>query len=409
MTAAPGEEDIARRLLDATARLGAGQGIENLALREITATVQRSTTAVFQHFGSKDGLLNACMDDAFARDRLFHDRLLEKVRTMPAEPRALSALAAFYIRTRARAEPAQLWLEGLYKVRQFPGLRPLLTRWHALRRAFWAELLDGAPPFLPDLLADYTAVEEAYAAALADDPAYDLLLRETTDRLFARPVADRQGAAGAWLQATLPALATTTEDQGDTARRLLDQAMRVIVRRGAADLNLRRVATDANTAPSQIVYHFGDFANLRRQAITAVLMQGLPAALNPLEPAGPQDATQDWSHALHAAVTPGGGGEAAGFYVNYARVLGQACLLAKRDATLRPLILQLRAIEGSGIFRLSEAAWPAALRLERDGAEAFAIWIKGRAILNEALVQDESTCGGARIRRAAELIARGSL
>lgn len=399
--------DIAVQLRAAFSQLGAEQGIENIALRAVSATVGRSTTAVFQHFGSKERLLLASMEEAFERDSAFHDRFLATLANLPADAQVRGATVCFYITQRSRCQDAQLWLEALFKSRQFPELRPLVLRWHIMRRDFWSRLLGHTQEAMADLLAAYTAAEEAYAAALQDEPAYHLLLRETAGRLFASPAAGApRGAAGAWTESSLPPLAPIrpTADN-ETITRLLDQATRVILRRGPAGLNVRRVAADAVTAPSQIVYHFGDFATFRRQAIVEVLMRGLPAGLDPKQPAGAgAGASADWMDDLHKAATPHALNQPAGFYVNYARVLGQACLLAKRDATLRPLALRLRAIEGAGIFHLSQSQWPEPLRLDRDGATAFAIWIKGHAIVNEALGSAEHQPGISPVVQAATLL-----
>lgn len=377
---------VVDQLRAAFSQMGAEQGIENVALRAVTGTIGRSTTAVFQHFGSKEGLLRASMEDAFERDCTFHDQLLASLSDLPVDPQVLSTTAYFYITRRVRCEPAQLWLEGLFKSRQFPELRPILSGWHAMRQRFWARLLGSGQGALADLLATYTSAEEAYAAALIDEPAYHLLLRDTASRLFSRPPAGAaRAAAGRWAEEQMPPLGfAERRDDSETAQRLLDQAARVILRRGAADLNVRRVAADAETAPSQIIYHFGDFATFRRQAIVAVLMRGLPVALDPNRPVDTHAEAAEWANDLGRAAQADRSGQPAGFYVDYARVLGQACLLAKRDATLRTLAMQLRTIEGSGIFHLSQAQWPVALRLDRDGAATFAIWIKGHAILNEA-------------------------
>lgn len=396
--------EVARQLLAATRQLGAEQGIENIALRTVSAAVGRSTTAVFQHFGSKEVLVTASMEDAFARDTAFHEQMLASLRDMPAEPAMLGATVAFYVVRRSGEEAAQLWLEALYKSRQFPALRPLLTRWDAMRHAFWRDLLGSERQRLAGLIATYTAAEEAYAAALTQEPAYQLVLQETTARLFARhPAEASRGAAGAWLETMLPPIVPADREKlGEAEKRLLAQATRVIAHRGAADLNLRRVAADADTSPSQIVYHFGDFAALRRQAIVDVLLSSIPDMLNPQQPITPPTPPAEWTDPLCEAVRPAGPGQSAGFYVNYARVLGQACLLAKRDPVLRSLTLQLRAIEGAGIIRLSQAAWPDALRLERDGATAFAIWIKGHAIVNEATDSAEAQADGDAISQAAQ-------
>lgn len=381
------------RLIAATQALAVRNGMEDVSLRAASAAVGKSTTVVFQHFGSKEGLLLASMEDALAQDARDHDALLAAMQGLPLSADLLADIVHHYIFTRVRSEAAQLWLEGCYKSREFEMLRPVLQRWDALRERFWQDLLADTPfAARATLLAPLTTAEEAYASTLHDEPGYALMVRESARRLFAvdrdhRPAGVRQS-----LEARIRPLVPADRDRiGSTMSRLLDQAVRVLVKRGAAGLNLRRVAADAEVAPSQIVYHFGDFAAFRRQAIVEALRQGMPAALDPARPAAEHaGGERRWSETLRDMARPSRAGTPAGFYVSYARILGQACLAAKRDASLRPLMLDLRAIEGAGIHRLSQSEWPEALHLEREAAAGFALWIKGRAVTGEAVARQMS-------------------
>lgn len=92
----------------------------------------------------------------------------------------------------------------------------------------------------------------------------------------------------------------------------------------------------------------------------------------------------DWSRELGETMQGKGDDRPAGFYVNYSRTLGQTCLVAATDPAMREFVLQLRVIEGAGIYRASQSIWAPSVRLSRDTATGFALWIKGQAILNEA-------------------------
>lgn len=83
------------------------------------------------------------------------------------------------------------------------------------------------------------------------------------------------------------------------------------------------------------------------------------------------------------------GGEPPGFYVQYARLIAQICLMARRDPALGDLAMLLRGPEGGGTYARREALWPSDIEVSRAAAGRFAIWIKGRALLGAAV--DEAT------------------
>lgn len=404
------DNDVHGRLLAATQRLAVDNGLEDVSLRAVSAAVGKSTTVVFQHFGSKEGLLLASIGDAFVQDQGYHARLREALEGLEIDAGTLAGILCHYVTDRVARTPARLWLEACYKSREFPMLASILADWEAMRRAFWRDLLRDTPlTALALLIPAFTTAEEAYASVLAGDIGYDLLLRESAWRLAIGGCADAsRGAAGRWRESRVRQFAAVDREAvGSTMARLLDQAVRVLAKRGAAGLNLRRVAADAEVAPSQIVYYFKDFATFRRQAIVEALRQGMPAFLDPTgQASAAAEAPGDWAQTLTKMTLAGRPGRPAGFYVNYARILGQACLTAVRDSTLRPLILDLRAIEGAGIHRLSGIAWPDACKLGREGATVFALWIKGHAITGEALAGIEPRdSDGEELAAAAALVA----
>lgn len=60
----PKSEDLNGRLLEAAIGLFAGQGVDRTTTREIAALARTTERTLFQHFGSKDGLLEAVIDRA---------------------------------------------------------------------------------------------------------------------------------------------------------------------------------------------------------------------------------------------------------------------------------------------------------------------------------------------------------
>ncbi|MGF7146718.1 AcrR family transcriptional regulator [Sphingomonas zeicaulis] len=393
--------DLRADLISATLAAVATAGIDSLSLRAITATVGKSTTAVFQHFGGKDGLLLATMKDAVARSAAAHEALRAKLAGLPQTPDDLAAAIAFYILDQSRDPASRVCLELLFRHRQFPDAAPLLRDWDAMRRAFWHALLDDGP-FAPlaDVIATCSIIELGFASALGGEPGYALLLRGTLTALFecqAGTPVDRRASTAAidWLMAGRFPDETMTAPPGAAMERLLDCAAATIIREGLAGLNVRRLASEAAVTPSLIVYHYGDFASFVNAAVWHAMMRGLPSMLNVDEPDARQPAADAdrWRTELERATRPGEGDAPAGFYVNYARILGQLGMAAPRQPELVPLMLKLRVIEGLGIHRSSRLLWPDALKLGRPAAAGFAIWIKGRAILNEALALSPDVAG----------------
>lgn len=378
-------------LLAATEHAIATAGIENVSLRAVSAAVGKSTTVVFQNFGSKEGLLLAAAEVAVAKVTRQHADLRALLADMPQNPSDLASVIAFYVIEQSRDPANRLLLEALFKRRHLPQAAVLLQRWDAMRRAFWqARLEAGQFAALAPVIATYSIAEQGFACALSNNPGYAMLLRDTLTALFEGcegTLDPDRGAtpAIAWMaeRATLPG-PDATRSTVPAMERLLEHAAATILAEGVTGLNLRALAAAAGVAPSLIIYHYGDVASFTKAAIWRAMIEGLPRSLDATASAEPPR-SDGWRDELERATHPAGNGTPAGFYVNYARILGQLGLSASRDPDLLPLVLQLRAIEGVGIHRASHATWPPALRLGRANAAAFAIWIKGRAILNEAL------------------------
>lgn len=390
----------------AHARIAQG-GVEALSLRAVTADVGKSTMSVFQLFGSKDGLVRASVERALADERAFHAGLLDDLRGLPSGRAIAGDVICAYILRRADLPSARLWLEVLFKSRRFPGTEDLARAWHGLRADFWGTLFAGTEcaalvPVLPAL----TLAEEAYAHALAHRTGYPLLLGEAMRILVGadRGAGRSHGAVRDWVERGADFTPPHALPATPVMARLLEAAVAQLVREGPSGFNAKKAAAEEDIPSSQIVYHFGDFATFRNRAILQALMRGIPDYLDGADEIAPSaDATRPWNEELERLVRPAQGDQAAGYYVNYARIVGQAAISGRADSALVPLILHLRAIEGRGIHRASQS-WPEPLRLDRGRAAGFAIWIKGQAILNEALGHDPRASDG--IAEAAAIFAR---
>jgi len=390
------EVPLRAALIDATIDDIANHGLEAVSLRRISAAVGRSTTAIFQHFGGKSGLLRASLDHAFECDRAFHKAMLDEIEGLVPDHNALVTVIALYIENLATAARAPIWREILFKAAQLEDAAGLLDRWYAMREDHWRNVCRVTPgrDHLPPLLVAYTAMEEVYASVLHADLGYRLALRETIERLldaaFDRP-ASISSEVAIWQEKRVPAPpAPERKGDGALAERLIDVAAREIFQHGVMTLNHRRLTALAGVSPAMIVYHFGDMVTLANAAIWRALMQGLPAFLDDEIPETSSRGTMAaWATTLGETVSHGASGPSAGFYIAYARIVGQVCLLARRNESLVPLVRHLRSIEGSGVYRASKFSWPTMLEMSRANAAGFAIWIKGFAILNGGLARDK--------------------
>ncbi|QJU58875.1 TetR/AcrR family transcriptional regulator [Sphingomonas sp. AP4-R1] len=387
------EHSLRDVLIDASLHDIAERGLTALSLRVLAAKAGRSTTAVFQNFGNKNGLLLATVDEAMARDRAFHAALAADLQGLRATPAILADVLALTIERRARLDdPAlRIWSELLFSSEQPPEVVHRLREWHAMRISFWTDILPPERRHDSARIATFAAMEDVYAGALAGETSYGLLLRETATHLLAEPAPEPRAPAPvtAWLSATTPA-PRQPEQSGDAALRvrLLDLAAREVFEHGVTALTHRRLTAKAGVSAAMIIYHFGDMATLFNAAIWHALFAGLPDFLHDAgedRPAARLPTMEDWVGSLERSVQPGDGDAPKGFYVNYSRIVGQLCLRARQDPALVPMVRYLRAIEGSGIHHASGATWPESLAMDRARATGFAIWIKGYATLNEAL------------------------
>lgn len=381
--------DIRNALFSAAGEAMAQHGVEGLSLRSLTASVGKSTSLVFQQFGGKDGLLRETMGAMFERDRDFHNRFFGSLAGLELSEGLLSEVIQEYIRQRSSDITARAWLEAVYKSHQFPDIKPLVREWHLCRSGFWARLLEHTSfAALGSALPSYLVAEEAFASALLGRMDYTLLLRETVEAIIRgcagkHDPASRRGPVGRWLEQRGDITAVVSSvDVPPSMEALMQAAVEQIILSGVTGLNLKRIASEIKQAPSQIVYYFGDFATFRRMAIWRALMHALPVYLNKNQPQNRADT--DWAKELARTTRIPSAENLAGFYVTYSRALGQTCLLASSDPTLEDFVLNLRLLEGDGIYNASQHNWDLQARLGRDTATSFALWIKGSAILNEA-------------------------
>lgn len=374
------------------------RGLAGLSMRDLAQAIGKSTTVIVNLFQTKAGLLGAVAQAAMAADTAFHEGFFAETAGVPLDHVTLRGVAARYVTLRAgrQAPFARVWQEFVTDAEASAAAREELRAWAQMRADAWTGLLARAENLagLAPVFVQYLVMEEFYAGALAERLDYDLLLRETLEGLIARA----QGAAPLptpvldWVVEGLtpPQPPGKRFEPGSMPMRLLDIAADLIMAGGVGAVSNRAVTQAAGASVSTILYHFGDMRSFLAQAIWHSVFRQIPAYLDwrsPLEQARPQD-LDAWARLMAptlALAPPSGASGEAGFYVKYARLIAQICLLARRDPAFQDLALLLRGPEGGGTYARRQAVWPPQFEPSRQSAAHFAIWIKGRALMDAAL------------------------
>lgn len=377
-------------LLDQTIGMLAATGLENISLRTIAARAGCTTAVIFQQYQGKAGLLAASIDRALEQDAQTHATLLKQVAGLIGSREALADLLASYVTVRAGQDVPRFWSEILFKSQQLPDARPQLEHWFEMRTRFWRDVLAtvAADTVLADMIAAYSVMEEVYAYPLLDDAQYRLLLHETARALVETAFGSvPKGKRALSISQTLDKAPWSANpeitDTADMREQLLDHAIHTIVEAGIGTINQRSLSQKAGVSSSMIAYHFKDMKSFVNEAIWRALVQGIPPVLDPGRATMPTT-MQQWFEALETYVHPRIGDLPAGFYTVFARITGQACLLADSRPSLMPLVHHLRALEGWGTYRVAQSIQPENTLIARDHAAAFGMWIKAEAVLREA-------------------------
>lgn len=409
--------DVRSRAVGAAMDIVAERGLAALSVRDLAGAIGKSTTVIFNLFQTKAGVLAAMVAAAMDEDAAFHDAFLGQVRGLPLDRRRMVDVVARYVL--ARAEPtarfARIWGEVLIDPKAAETVREPLARWAAMRRARLDELLgrDGRSARLGDVLLAYLLMEELYAGALGARLDYELLLRETLEGLIAMAFGEPSGGeaeVARWFTdaLALPEPPSKRHEPGSVKMRLLDIAADQILEGGVDAVTNRTVTAAAGVSTSTILYHFADMRSFLAEAIWHSVFREIP---DYLDARGPRDrqrpADLDGLVSLLAPTLRPGAAEdpgRAGFYVKYARLIAQICLIARRDPAFENMAMLLRGPEGGGTFARREGVWPSAFDMTRLSAMRFAIWIKGAALLSAAFPETEGAGAEARLATAARAL-----
>jgi AcrR family transcriptional regulator len=365
-------------------------GMRELSLRRLASVAGTSTTVIFQHFNGKGDLIRSALEVAILREKSFHDDLLTQASIYVKGFAGFADFLANYIVLRPSMDAARFTSELLINLDDYPECHGLISGWHEDRRDFWNRVLLGTPsnPEFSDIVAQYVVMEEYYAFALQGDFAFGMLLAETaraiSDCAFHGGVArSEQSCTSAGLNVQPMSVGETGEaGHASIKEQLLAEAKRVIDQHGLDALNQRRITRSVGVSGSAISYYFGDMKTFRNRAIWRALINNVPSQLDPHSPLPDAPATMaQWLRALDEMLQPATPESPSGFYIGFARLTAQACLLSRQDPSLGPLISHLRALEGWGTYRVSRSVPALSPLIRREHAAAYGAWIKAEALL----------------------------
>jgi AcrR family transcriptional regulator len=288
----------------------------------------------------------------------------------------------------------------------------LLRQWHSHRIEFWTHLVAklDAQPGLAEVAFQFVLMEEYYAYALHGECTYGMLLAETCRAISEEAFHGKSTiSAHSHVSLRLAAQPMSMRDSENSANspmreQLLDEALRIMDVSGLEALSQRHLAKSAGVSASAIAYHFKDMKSFRTQAIWRALVNGIPSQLDPERSGVDQPSNiSEWLKTLDAMLEPGTDDCPPGFYIGFARLTGQACLLSRHETSLVALVSYLRALEGWGTYHVSRSIAPLAELIRREHAAAFGMWIKSEALLRRLNLALPGT-GFERLRFAASQI-----
>lgn len=386
------EPSLRELLLWSTIDSIADDGLERLSLRTIASRVGATTAAIVHHFKNKSGLLTAVTQLAFAADRDFHASIGGIALTQKLSQQGFVEWIAWYITRRANERVAIFWSELVFKATTVVDSQGSILAWYDLRCQFWTNILIAQElnaEIAPFLVA-YLCMEEVCAQGLTGRIEYELLMRESvwtlTAASFGVPSVIDRSVSSVFDAERRAFVIPVDKDRDSAADRLLNLASKDLLNRGIHSINQRKLGKDAGTSASMIIYYFGSMVEFETQAIWRAMVQGgYPAATNPNSDQILTNTMDKWASVMAKTICASHSDAETGYYCNFARIAGEVSLLSRRRPEMKELIEHLRMLDGSASYGASKTIWRDAVALTRNQAAAFAMWVKGYAVLSNIL------------------------
>ena len=348
----------AQRLIAAGVELARDQGLPALTARALAERAGASPSALNYHLGGREALLDHVLAHAQAAARTWRAEKLAELDDEAAAPGWVSPAGVLAALIGDRVTSFRRWslLLAEFEAEAEAGENALADRLAeeiTASDAFWRQAAQAAGTG-----ADHAAVWSDLAIGLtqlllSDEP---VALKapwivDSVNRLNARllgygprPLAERPLGAVERLSGGAPA--------GESARKLVDAALRVIAEKGAARLTQREVAAAAGLSLAATTYSFRTKADLVAAAFRELHRQVSAQAL----------AAAEGARTLVGSTLDEDGDRAAW----RVRAMEALQLTSARDASLAPIARDLRATRGA-----TSIVWLRSQGLEVDRLDAF--------------------------------------
>lgn len=388
---AAANDETASRLINAGVRLLASGGVKAVTARAAAGVASSSASAVNYYFGAREGLLLACFEDTLRQERQWRGRALRALAGLALEPVHFPDWFAALLSQRGvqRSEAALVERELFLQAERIPALLPLVVTWQAEIRQFLGEAMQcfRLPPEYGELAAELYHSAPDLRPADADDAIASTWIAVTARR-FGRRLAGLTDDSGDW-RALLENAAR--HDALDYARtrpvpaataRILDGAIRLIAREGAAGLTHRALAAECGVALSATTHYFASRGAIIRAAFEHLYRRVTANAPGPGKSAPPisvQDLARDIARASVAE---------DGAVSDEMTALNELIVAARRDPALSPLALHLLASRGGTSIHILQTVRPRLARLTRADAFLFSMGAVGALSLVRAAPGD---------------------
>lgn len=323
------------RLFAACRTIIADRGFRGLSLRAAAKESGWTMGEIAYRLGAKEQLVEAYLDYeasvSRARDEAWMQRL-SGVKTFGAPLLAAVVMAEIDDAALNHRSAVVIWFEAMLEAGSGAIPTAPVAAWVETRRAHWRGILADRHPnadVLGSVIADYVIAEQIYSAVLLGVPEYRLMRAACVARLC--------GAASAeWETFLTPiwdddATPNSLHGRGRQAENVAKAAGQIILERGPSAVTHRSVAAVLGQSSSAVAHHFGQRIELLKAGFDS-LSQNIQAALQNDAPVGA---------ALGTLASP-----SLPTALGYVRLLHLIALVAAREPTMVPFMLDERASRG---------------------------------------------------------------
>ena len=251
-----------------------------LTLRPLAERASVSVATLTHHFGNKQGLLDALIGAAIAREAAFVQHWEQALRALPVAGRdvrsrmAITVFEDWIARNRA---PLLVLLDLLRSPDLAQDGRDALRRWVGVAGPFWSAVLFGTND-KTDLALGYVIDEAGFALGASDHPLYRALRQRCLETLVAQTAAGQPAGDGFeqlfhGLVAALEPMAIPPgcERLGPRSRAIVEATATLLTSPVHQAITHRSVAQAAGVSAATVVYRFGSTEDLLVAGIYGVI------------------------------------------------------------------------------------------------------------------------------------------